>query len=169
VSDPHENGGISVTIKGDEPGGKFNDPKSPGTWIVFHGTPAKVKEQICEVFDLDYTANHQRPLHALVLEATALFKATGNVSQSLGGTVLDPGSSAPANGAQGGSGDVWDQVAKAKSEPKEPVDELLAQIEAAKTVAEVQQIWAENQKAFEDDKYMDAYRAKGKALQAEGK
>lgn len=172
MSDPHEQGGISVTIKGDEPGGKYNDPKSPGTWIVFHGSPTKVREQIIEVFELDDTAK-ERPLFDVVNEATRLFKAVGNVSQSLGGRVLSSGNAEqqPSSGEQSGAGnsDVWAQAAAARGggeqEKQEDVDPILAALETCKTVAEVQQVWAENQAAFNaNPAYMEAYKAKGKAL-----
>lgn len=165
-TDPNEIGGISVTIKGDEPGGKFNDAKSPGTWIVFHGTPAKVKEQIVEVFAMDAAAL-ERPLYEVANDATALFKAAANVKTTLDGKVLNPGPQAAGNATAAPSGDVWAQANAARnssSAPAEAVDPLLVSIENCKTVAELQQLWAENQAAFGDAKYMDPYRIKGKAL-----
>jgi hypothetical protein len=167
MSDPHEQSGISVTIKGDEPGGKYNDPKSPGTWIVFHGTPARVREQIIEVFELPAEAS-ERPLFDLVNEATKLFKGAANVSKTLGGTVLNDGQ---GGGSQPASGDVWDQAAAARNgatqqqEEKPAADPILTALENCKTVAEVQQVWAENQAAFNaNPDYMAAYKAKGKSL-----
>jgi hypothetical protein len=173
MSDPHEPGGISVTIKGDEPGGKYNDAKKPGTWIVFHGSPAKIREQIIEVFEIENGAD--RPLYDLINEATDLFKASATVSQNLGGRVLSQGNGEQQQqpASSGGSGDVWAQAAAAKGEQapqqeaKEDKDPLLGVIESCKTVAEVQQVWAENQAAFNDNPdYMAAYKAKGKALSA---
>lgn len=172
MSDPHEPGGISVTIKGDEPGGKYNDAKKPGTWIVFHGSPAKIREQIIEVFQIENGAD--RPLYDLINEATDLFKASATVSQNLGGRVLDKGNgqSLPVGSSFGGGdrgGDVWSQAAAAQQqapqETKEDVDPILAALENCKSVAEVQQVWAENQGAFNSNPdYMAAYKAKGKAL-----
>lgn len=176
TSDPHEPGGISVTIKGDEPGGKFNDPKSPGTWLVFHGSPARIREQLIDVFALDAEACAGRPLYDLVNEATVLFKAAANASKGvtsngLGGKVL---SSSPSSST--GSGDVWDQAAaqqgQSQSAPaaeKEDVDPILSALEACRTVPEVQQVWAENQSAFNSNaEYMAAYKARGKALSQGG-
>jgi hypothetical protein len=171
MSDPHEPGGISVTIKGDEPGGKYNDAKKPGTWIVFHGSPAKIREQICEVFQID---GGDRPLYDLINEATDTFKASATVSSSLGGRVLSQGNGGASaeQQVQGDGGDVWAQAAAAKAqqpqqpqESKEDVDPILAALETCKSVAEVQQVWAENQAAFNSNPaYMEAYKAKGKAL-----
>jgi hypothetical protein len=171
MSDPHEPGGISVTIKGDEPGGKYNDAKKPGTWIVFHGSPAKIREQICEVFEID---GADRPLYDLINEATDTFKASATVSSGLGGRVLSQGNGGASaqQQPQSDGGDVWSQAAAAQGqqappqqEAKEDKDPILAVIEQCKTVAEVQQVWAENQAAFNDNPaYMAAYKAKGKAL-----
>lgn len=175
MSDPHEPGGISVTIKGDEPGGKYNDAKKPGTWIVFHGSPAKIREQLCEVFEIENGAD--RPLYDLINEATDLFKASATVSQNLGGRVLSQGNGGGEQQASSGEGgDVWAQAAAAKqgqSQQQEQqsqesdVDPILAALENCKSVAEVQQVWAENQSAFNSNPdYMAAYKAKGKALSA---
>jgi hypothetical protein len=162
VSNPYESGDISVTIKGDEPGGKYNDAKSPSTWIVFHGTPAKVREQIIDVFQLDGTAN-DRPLFELVLEATALFKAAGNVGQKLGGTLLPQPSGEAANGAQAGAETPpWPTGGTAPQTPA--VDPILQAIENATSTDELKQLWAENQAAFADAKYMDPWKAKGLSL-----
>lgn len=183
MSDPHEPGGISVTIKGDEPGGKYNDPKKPGTWLVFHGSPAKIREQICEVFQIEAG---DRPLYDLINEATDIFKSSATVSSGLGGRVLDSGkgSSLPQGSSFGGGdrandtgGDVWAQAAAKQGQQQqqqpaaeqqkseEDVDPILAALENCKSVAEVQQVWAENQSAFNSNPdYMAAYKAKGKAL-----
>lgn len=167
MSNPHEEGGISVTIKGDEPGGKYNDAKRPGTWIVFHGSPARVKEQIIEVFALGAEAA-ERPLYDVVNEATDLFKATATVSDKLGGRVLNDGKSS-------GSGDAWDRAksgdssetkAPEKSEAEVEVERLTAEVAKVTTVEDLQQLWARNQEAFKDEALMAAYKAKGKALSA---
>lgn len=168
MSSPHETGGISVTIKSDEPGGKFNDPKSPGTWIVFHGSPARVREQIVEVFDLGEAALKE-PLYSVVNEATKLFKAVSSVGQILGGTVLSSGNAEPAPAPPSGGGDVWSQVSSAKAaasqQEEPPADPILTAVAAAKEITELQQIWAENQSLFtEGSEYMAAYKARGKEL-----
>lgn len=162
MSDPNADGGISVTIKGDEPGGKFNDAKKPGTWIVFHGSPARVKEQIIEVFAL--TEGLDRPLFDIVNEATELFKASANVTSGLGGKVLNPGTSGPA----------WQEAQSSPAEPAAPeksaeeltIERLTAEVAAVTSVADLQQLWARNQEAFKNESLMEAYRAKGKALSA---
>ncbi len=168
MSSPHETGGISVTIKSDEPGGKFNDPKSPGTWIVFHGSPARVREQIVEVFNLGEAALKE-PLYSVVNEATKLFKTVSNVGQILGGTVLSSGNTEPTTAPSSSGGDVWSQVSSAKAASEQqaepPADPVLTAITAAKEIAELQQIWAENQSLFtEGSEYMAAYKARGKEL-----
>lgn len=163
MSDPHSEGGISVTIKGNEPGGKFNDAKVPGTWIVFHGSPARVKEQIIEVFSL--TEELDRPLFDIVNEATELFKASGTVTGQLGGRVLSDGQS---------SGPAWQEAQSSPATPAAPektdeekqVERLTAEVEKATSGDELKQLWARNQEAFKNEGLMDAWKAKGKALSA---
>lgn len=184
MPDPFGAGGISVTIKGDEPGGKFNDPKSPATWLVFHGSPTLVKDQIIEVFDLD-ASTKDRPLYDVVNEATKLFKAVNSVGTQLGGTVLNsgnkPATSAPLpvgssfGGGDRANDDVWAKAASGntpapagppweeeKTEDKDPVLTALANCQ---TVKDVMQVWAENQTAFNSNPaYMEAYKSRGKEL-----
>lgn len=160
--DPHEvtsPAGISVTIKSDEPGGKFNDPKSPGTWIVFHGSPQRVKEQIIEVFDLP-EESLSRPLYDLTNEATKLYKGVMSVGSTLGGTVIRPGTEAAPAGGQGQSAPAQSNSDEAEAESKR----LLAALEAATTVQEVKEVWARNQEAFKAPALMEAYMARGKAI-----
>ena len=169
MSSSHEAGNISVTFKSDEPGGKFNDPKSPGTWVVVHGTVAQVREQIIEIFELDSKTSFDTPLYALVNEATKLFKAVSNVGQILGGTVLSSGGTESAPIPPSGGGDVWLQVSSAKAaasqQEEPPADPILTAVAAAKEITELQQIWAENQSLFtEGSEYMAAYKARGKEL-----
>lgn len=168
MSDPYQPGAISVTVKQDEPGGKFNDPKSPGSWIVFHGTPALVREQIIETFGLVASDWNDKPLFTLVAEATKLFKATGNVSRQLGGQVISTGSESQQSASSGGS--AWAQAA---SEPEKSAEEklketLLEQVEQQPNVKALKELWAKNQEAFAADELMTAYLAKGKALKEAG-
>jgi hypothetical protein len=184
MSGPFDGGGVSVTIKGDEPGGKFNDAKSPGTWLVFHGTVNQVKAQIIEAFGMESSAN-DRTLLDLQNEATKMFKAVNMIGGQLGGTVLNSGkAAAPAAAAtpasqsapveDKGGNDVWAKAAESgppwKTEEEEKAeaqakDPILAALEGCQTVAEVQQVWAENQTAFNTNpEYMSAYKARGKAL-----
>lgn len=154
MSDPNEVGGISVTIKGDEPGGKYNDAKSPGTWIVFHGSPQRVKEQIIEVFDFDAEAS-QRSLHHLVNEATKVFKAVSSVGQSLGGTVLSKGEGEPAS----------QPASEPKAEEDDETAPIKAMIGAASSRDALKKIWAENKAVFDaNPSLMDEWKAKGKSL-----
>lgn len=169
MSDLDARDGISVTIKGDEPGGKYNDAKSPSTWIVFHGSIDSVKLQIARAFHISTDGLAERPLYDLVNEATDLFKAAANASRGLGARALP--SSPPASTGVFAQA-VAQQQAQAPAQPTatqpepEPVDPILAALEAARSIPEVQQVWAENQAAFNSNPaYMQAYKTRGKALQ----
>jgi hypothetical protein len=155
VSDPTP-GTISVTIKGDEPGGKYNDAKSPGTWIVFHGSIVAVKEQIVEAFDYEADAVN-RPLYDLVNEATKSFKAINAVGTQLGGTVLSKGGE---DKAQADS-----PTEPAKSDEDDATKPIKAMIENATSRDGLKQLWAENKAVFDaNPSLMDEWKAKGKSL-----
>lgn len=161
MSDPHESAGISVTIKQDEPGGKFNDAKSPGSWIVFHGTPAKIAEQIKEVFDLPIDGV---PLYELTQQATELFKATSNVRQGLGIKTVGKTTGAAPEASQVAAEAPATQAAAPAAE-----DPLLAALKGAQSRAELKTLRAENQAAFnENPEYLATWKSRGKELPAGG-
>ena len=172
MSDPHETGdGISVTLKQDEPGGKFNDAKSPGAWIVFHGSPARVEEQILETFGLPKS---ETPLYELVQQANELFKATSNVRQGLGGKPLATSEASNVvpfkkKSADAGADEVFKQAAEGNVEQPPAADPILEAIEAASTIEGITRVRAENAEAIKPGSdYWDAYVAKGKALKNGG-
>jgi hypothetical protein len=69
-------GTISVTLKGEG---------RDAAWIVFHGTPFQVTQNITEVID--------NGLLERVIEVEALYKASGTVAQKLGGKFVKEESS----------------------------------------------------------------------------
>ena len=162
MSDPNQPGGMSVTLKADEPGGKYNDAKSPGTWIVFHGPPAAIREQILETFTFDEGAK-DLDLAGLVVEATRMFKAVFNVAGSLGGRVL---------GGQGesqneGSSSAWAEArgeAGATEEQKAEPATLADLIEQSTTVQELKELWMDRSYEIKSESLVEAWAAKGKAL-----
>jgi hypothetical protein len=162
LGDPNEPGRISVTLKQDEVRGR--DFSSPGTWIVFHGSPAEVRSQITETFGIA----DEGSLADLISAATSEFKATGNVSTGLGGRVIGNGSKQTG---PTGSGSAWDRAAGNGAEaPAEPevdpnVTRVLAEIEAVTDVPALQQVYARNKAVFDaNEDVLAAYKAKGKSL-----
>lgn len=167
VSEPRARG-LQVTIKY----GKGYEE----TWVSFAGLPDEIREDIIGYFGLDRDSVTGLTLSELVVSATNLAHAKGNVAATLGGTVIAPAQpaakSAPAS-------DVWDSInaagqARAKAEsaaPAEPEkDPLLTVIEQAGSVDELKRIWAENQATFaEKPEILDAWKARGKALKAASK
>lgn len=153
--DPNEPGRISVTLKQD---GK------DGTWLVMHGSPAEVRAQIAEVFDLNEEQS-DGPLFDLINEATRLYKAAGNVSSGLGGRVVGG-----SNGsARSGSGSAWAQAAGNGAEAEPEADPNIARveagIEAATTRDGLREFYARNEAVFKaNPELVDAYKAKGKSL-----
>jgi hypothetical protein len=164
MDNPHSPGKIGVTIK--VPESKKYAGDNP--WFVFEGTDAdSLKAKIAATFG---TEHEGLTLSDVVINAQRLVTGLGAVAHGLGGTVLASGqAAAPADtpaapAASGGS--VFQQAAAggAAAAPAQESDPILDAIEMAKTVEELKQIWAENQAAFNDSKYMDPWKAKGKAL-----
>ena len=152
MSDPHEREGMSVTLKHD---GK------EGTWIVFHGSPAMIREQMLATFPgLEATA--ETPLYDIVNEATRMFKASGNVTSALGGRVI------PSGNRSSQSGSAWDSGSAGNSDEPKPGPEvvrLTAAIEAAEKVEDLHDLYARNKAAFDENAdLMSEWKAKGKAL-----
>lgn len=158
--DPSQSRGISATIKFPE-SARY---KADNPWMVFHGSPASVREDIIEAFGLGEEAQAMT-LPELVQEAQTIVTGMANAASGLGGRVLSEGS---------GKGSAWGQAQsgqRAEKAPEESAEEievkrLLAEVETVTSVADLQQLWARNQEAFRNDGLMAAYKAKGKALSA---
>lgn len=166
MGNPHSPGKIGVTIK--VPESKKYAGDNP--WFVFEGTdPERVKANIGATFGID---TEGLDLASVVINAQRLVTGLGAVAHGLGGTVLASGPSdtaAPQSAAPAASGSVFQQAqagGSAAAPAQSDSDPILEAIEMAKTVDELKQIWAENQAAFADAKYMDPWKAKGKALSA---
>lgn len=158
MGNPHADREMNVTIK--VPESKRYAGDNP--WFVFRGAPEAVREMLIEAFDLDKDLD----LFAVVLNAQRIATAGG----VLGGKVISPGTAAAGTSSadaawqraqgSGQQGPPWTEEKQA-----EPVDAILAGIESATTVEDLQRHWAENQDSFTaNPSYMDAYKAKGKAL-----
>ncbi|MFD6636786.1 hypothetical protein ACFWDN_13325 [Micromonospora chalcea] len=152
--------GLQVTIKY----GKGYEE----TWVSFAGLREEIREDIIDYFGLDRDSVSGLTLSELVVSATNLAHAKGNVASSLGGTVIPPAQqSKPAPAS-----DVWDEIGQAgqqSSAPAEPEkDPVLTLIEKAESVDELKRIWAENQERVVGP-ILDAWKARGKELKAASK
>lgn len=151
MSDPYTRGGMSVTLKAD---GK------DGTWVVYHGTPEQIREQILATFEIEESKD--APLFDLINEATRIYKAAGNVSSGLGGRVVSSSKQADKP-----AGSAWEQASNAPAEPEvDPnVARLEGEIEGAASVDALKELYARNVAVFESNAdLMDAWKAKGRAL-----
>jgi hypothetical protein len=155
MGNPHEPGRVSATFKQD---GK------DGTWIVIHGTPAEVRRQVIEVFDME--GQEDQPLYDLINEATRLFKASGNINSALGGRVVGQKTSEDKRPSGGGS--AWDRAASGEGEAEQVdpnVTRLTAEIEGVESVDALKELYARNKVHFDgNDDLMAAWKAKGKSL-----
>lgn len=144
-----EASGLSVTLK---------QESRDGMWMVFHGSPSNVRQDILETFGLTEDTYTDYVLHDLALEAQRLFRGMGNASSILG--------------AKSVSGeDVHDEVARAKAaaDAKQAASEeespLLKLVEACESVADLQALYKRNADAFKADaKVLSAWKAKGQTL-----
>lgn len=143
MSDPNERSGISVTLKQD---GK------DGTWIVFHGSPERVGEDIAQTFGMSPETVADMDLVGQVVEATRVYKGMATVGRVLGGRQTKGGSEA------------WAQARDAA--PAEPArDPLYVDIEEQTSVDGLKKLWAENRATFDNDaELFAAWKAKGKSI-----
>ena len=158
--DPNQNRGMSVTLKFPE-SARY---KADNPWMVFHGSPASIREDIIASFGMDADGGGLT-LPELVQEAQTIVTAMANAASGLGGRVLSEGR---------GKGSAWSQAqsgqraekAPEKSDAELEAERLLGEVEKVTSVADLQQLWARNQEAFKADALMAAYKARGKALSA---
>lgn len=152
--------GITVTIKY---GTGYDQP-----WVVFHGLPDEVKQDIIAFFGLASVSDTALTLSDLVVNATQVAHAVGAVASGLGATVIatEPAAPTAAEGTQASSSDPWVQASTAPTEAVGEPAPLLAQIDQAPTVRALERLWLDNQDAFTDPAVMAAWKAKGRALSA---
>lgn len=147
MSEPWSGGETTATIKF---GRGHEDP-----WLVFKGTPERVKEQIVVAFGTDVEEAEGLTLAELVVNVTKTAQGARTASAGLGGTVIK----------QGG----WARAAQEEAAPAEPaVNPLFAKVEALTAIegpGGLKDLYARNADAFKADaELMAAWTAKGKAL-----
>lgn len=126
-----ERRGVTATIKY---GSGFEQP-----WLVFHGSVAEVYKDIEAAFNLERPGS----LHDLVLAASEKAHTEAPASE------------------QKSYGKQWPGKGKPKAEAAEevhPFNDVLAQIELAKSVDDLKRIWVNNKEAF-DHPDVEAARA----------
>ncbi|MFJ3907449.1 hypothetical protein [Streptomyces vinaceus] len=137
----------SITIK--VPCGEGGDAPQ----VTFGGTASDLREELSSFFGLDCKSVTSLTLHEILVEVGQLARSTEAIVSGLGARVV-PQASAPAppapQGAPSGS----------------PASAVLEQIAACQTADELRRLWAANQAAFATSVVMDAWKARGRALQA---
>jgi hypothetical protein len=146
VSDPHTNGGLSVTLK---------QEGSTGVWMVFHGTPDGIHQDIVRAFQLDPETYAEWALSDLVNEAHRIHRGVGNVAQILGGKPMKAEDTSPPFNTD---------------KPADEVNPLIGLIEAVESIAELQTLYKRNAAEFKANPDLtEVWKAKGKALKEAGK
>lgn len=149
--------GISITLKYPKP--KYQD----APWIVFHGSPEEVREDLIAAFGWDAESVTDLSLHEVTLKAQAAVQGAGEVANQLGGTVL--------SGGGGAKSSAWSQAGSRASEqaegaePEDPTAWLKVEIDKATSGDGLKRLWADNKAAFDAHaELMDLWKAKGKSL-----
>jgi hypothetical protein len=138
------------------------------TWVVFRGMPAQLRADIMDYFGMDPTTQAGLSLSSIVTNATQVAHGKALIATSLGATVVEETTTAPAAPA----GDPWAAAASstpvhtvADQAPADPNAWILGEIEKQTTVPGLKKLWADNQVFFSDVTVMAAWKAKGKSLQ----
>ena len=154
MSDPNAPRRINVTLK--HPESKRYAGDNP--WITVEGSVEAVREQIIQAFGMSDTDGLS--LAELVSEAQSQFTAIANAKAGLGGGKI------LSSGPSSSGGNAWDNVGKGEAQADEPEENpILTAIGNCQTVADLKQLWAENQDAFNDEALMSMWKARGKAIQ----
>lgn len=155
--------GITVTVKY----GKGYEE----SWAVFRGQADEVREDLEAYFGLDREATAEYTLSELVVHATRIAHAKGNVAGLLGGTIVKGVNQAeptqPAKAAKADGTDPWVGVEQGSRQAKaedDPNRAMLDTIAACASGDQLRTLWAENQAAFADPAVMDAWKARGREL-----
>ena len=119
---------VGITIKS---GKGFED-----TWIMFNGSAAEIRKNLCEVFGLD--AELDVTIAELSLLGQAAYQGITSVQQILGGEpIADPGNAKPKPGNPWGTGTPDPHDPPAEPSEADKVKAVLARIEAATTRTQV--------------------------------
>lgn len=160
-ADPLSPRRINVSIKTPE-SARY---KGDNPWFTFEGSSAAtVKAMIVDAFDLKDTG--ELSLSDVVMEAQTIASGLSAAKSGLGGRVIGEGKSSGSAFEQARQGAGSAPANDGPSEEEVELARLTAAVEAATTVAELQDLWARNQAAFKNDDLMTAYKAKGKLLSA---
>ena len=155
VDDETPGGSTGITIKY---GKGYED-----TWANFRGSLVQIRENLIVFFGLTADETAGLTLSEVVLQATNLAHAKGNLGAALGATPIATKAmaSAPA------TGDVWAEAGgaatPAKKEGPSQSEILIETIGKTDGVDALKRLWAENQAAFADTSVMDAWQARGRA------
>jgi hypothetical protein len=163
--------GVTVTIKY---GAGYDQ-----TWVSFSGLVNEVREDIAAFFGIDCETDTGLVASDLVINATTTAHAVAHVATTLGGTVVESQPRPPAaaaqpvnnNPANDGRPDPWTQAAqpddtRAAAAGNEP-NPVLGLIDKVPDLRALERLWADNQAAFADPAVLAAWKAKGRALQAQ--
>jgi hypothetical protein len=147
--------GFTATFKA---GKGYEEP-----WLVIRaGSADTLKDRVISAFGLD--EDHKTmTLAEVISNANQTFHALGSLSSQLGGRVITKSASESSQiNAEKAGDDPWIAAAATASEPVDPEQKLLDEIEAATTVDQLKRFWVANNPL--SAKVQAAWSAKGKSL-----
>lgn len=121
--------------------------------VTFGGTENSLREKLCSFFGLDCKSVTAHSLHEILVEVGQLARGSELIASDLGAHVVPQASPLPTSAAQA-------------APTGSPSAAILEQIAACRTADELRRLWVTNQAAFSDPPVMDAWKARGRALQA---
>lgn len=147
-------------------------------WLVFRGADVDgIKAKIAASFGMESASVAELTLADVISNASKDAVTVYSVSSSMGGTVIGKtaASKTEAKPAEAKAGShpetspAWEPPTETAAPEAEVANPLLARIEDQTTVSALQKLWGANKATFDADAaLMDAYKVKGKALQAAG-
>lgn len=151
-SNPNEVAGLSVTLKADG---------RDGMWMVFHGSPSAIRENLIEAFN--FTDTDDQTLVDIAVQANGHYKGVTNAAAKLGAKPSSTG--AWTNAAR--DADKTDPTAEGSEAP--PARTLLDDLADCTDLTSHRQLWAEHRSEFEGDEgLMEAWKNRGRELRGDG-
>ncbi|MCJ0870242.1 hypothetical protein [Streptomyces sp. AP-93] len=121
--------------------------------VVFSGTASGLRDELGSFFGLESKSVTSLTLHEILVEVSQLARSAEAITSGLGAHVVPQASTAAPPAPQGGP-------------TGSPASAVLEQIAACQAADELRRLWAANQAAFAEPVVMDAWKARGRALQA---
>lgn len=156
--------GVSVTIKNRESERYAND----GPWVVFHGTPKEVAEDMAEFYSLPKEEVKDLGPNEIKDYVAVLTQRQHKAITDLDATPVETKSTRkPAAKKAAAKKAAAEPPAEDESTGADAKGSLIKELESAETTKALKSLWAANKSAFKDKDVQAAYSKRGKFLQSQ--